>query len=89
MSTYLRDLLERVLASFAGGALSVFGLDAINVLTADWKTALGVGAGAAVVSLLKGFAAKGIGDRDSASLSTTVGAVPLRRTRPAPLDPLD
>lgn len=69
---YFRDLAERVLASFAGGALSVIGLDAVNVLSLDWKAALGVGAGVALVSLLKGFAAKTIGNPDSASLSSKV-----------------
>lgn len=69
---YFRDLLERVVASFAGGALSVIGLDAVNVLSLDWKAALGVGSGAALVSLLKGLAAKAVGNPDSASLSSKV-----------------
>lgn len=69
---YLRDLAERVLASFAGGALSVIGLDSMNVLSLDWKAALGVGAGAAVVAVLKGLLAKTVGDPDSASLSSKV-----------------
>lgn len=65
---YLKDLAERVLASFAGGILAVLGADMFDALHADWKAALGVGLGAAVVSLLKGFAAKAVGDPDSASL---------------------
>lgn len=72
MKKYVRDLAERVGASFAGGFLSVIGLDAVNVLQLDWKAALGVGGGAALVSLLKGFAAKGFGNADSASLSSKV-----------------
>lgn len=72
MNTYIKDLVERVVASFAGGFLSVIGLDAVNVMNLDWKAALGVGAGAALVSLLKGFAAKAVGDPGSASLSKNV-----------------
>lgn len=72
MNKYLRDLAERVASSFAGGVLSVFGLDAINVLNVDWRGALGFGAGAAVVALLKGIVARGVGSSDSASLSPTV-----------------
>lgn len=66
---YLKDLAERAVASFAGGALSVTGLDAVNVLNLDWKAALGVGGGAALVSLLKALAARRVGDPESASLA--------------------
>lgn len=69
MSTYLKDLVERAVSSFAGGALSVIGLDGANVLSLDWKAAFGIGAGAALVSVLKGLAASKVGNPDSASLS--------------------
>lgn len=72
MKKYWRDLAERVLASFAGGVLSVFGVGALDVLHADWPTALSVGAGAAVISILKGWVAKGISNHDSASLAPKV-----------------
>lgn len=72
MSKYIVDLAERVLASFAGGVLSVTGLDVVDVLHLDWKAALGVGAGAALVALLKGFAAKLVGNPDSASVAPSV-----------------
>ena len=72
MSKYVTDLLERVLASFAGGFLTVTGLDVVDVLNLDWKAALGVGAGTALVALLKGFVAKALGNKESASLSPTV-----------------
>jgi hypothetical protein len=67
MTTYLKDLAERVVASFAGGFLTVIGLDAVNVLALDWKAAFGVGGGAALVSLLKALAARTVGDPESAS----------------------
>jgi hypothetical protein len=72
MSKYVTDLVERVLASFAGGFLTITGLDGFDVLHLDWKAALGVGAGAALVSFLKGLAAKALGNKDSASLTPTV-----------------
>lgn len=72
MSKYVVDLVERVLASFAGGFLSVTGLDLVDVLHLDWKAALGVGAGSAIVAVLKGFVAKWVGNTDSASLTGSV-----------------
>lgn len=66
--SYWKDLVERTVASFAGGALSALGGDAVNLWSANWKFALGLGAGAAVVSVLKGLAARFTGDRESASL---------------------
>lgn len=71
---YFRDLGERMLASFAGAVLAAWGADAVNLLHIDWASALGLGGGAALVSLLKGFAAKAVGDPDSASLSSKVGS---------------
>lgn len=65
---YLMDLGERVLGAFVAGVLSVLGVDALNIVTADWGTALSVGVGAAVLSLLKGLAARYRGDHESASL---------------------
>ncbi|HEU5475706.1 MAG TPA: holin [Actinophytocola sp.] len=62
------DLGERVVSSFAGGVLAALGGDAVNAWEVDWKTALGFGAGAALVSLVKGLAARRVGDAESASL---------------------
>ena len=70
MSKYWKDLVERVIASFAEGVLSVIGLDAVNLLDVDWRAALGVGGGVALVTLLKGLAARGTGSPDSAGLGT-------------------
>lgn len=72
MGTYLKDLIERVVSSFAGGVLSVLGLGAVDVLDVDWRAALGVGGGAALISLLKSLAAKGVGKPESASLTKSV-----------------
>ncbi len=72
---FLKDLAERVVASFAGGVLASLGVvDQLNLADANWSLAFGLGGGAAVVSLLKGVIAKFTGDTDSASLS--VGVTP-------------
>ena len=70
MSPYLKDLTERVLTSFAGGVLAVLPMEAFNVVDVDWPAALGIGAGAATVSLLKGLIARTTGPSDSAGLGT-------------------
>lgn len=70
MSPYLKDLLERSTSSFAGAAVAVLGAGQVNILDADWRAALGVGAGAAVMSLLKGLAARSTGPSDGAGLGT-------------------
>jgi hypothetical protein len=70
MSPYLKDLTERVLTSFAGGTLAVLPVEAFNVVDVDWRAALGIGAGAAAVSLLKGLIARRTGPSDSAGLGT-------------------
>lgn len=68
MSNFVRDLAERAVASAAAGVLSVTGLDVVDVLHLDWKAAFGVGAGAALVSVLKGLVARKVGDPESAAL---------------------
>jgi uncharacterized membrane protein YfcA len=79
---FWRDTAERVVASFAGALLTALGgppvvnalFPALNVLTVDWKTGLGLAGGAALVSLLKALAASQIGDPQSASLFPSVRA---------------
>ncbi|MBB3665928.1 hypothetical protein FB384_004887 [Prauserella sediminis] len=72
MTNYFKDLGERVVSSFTQGALSVLGLDAMNVLTVDWTAALGVGGGAAVLALLKALAGRGVGQNDNAAVTPSV-----------------
>jgi hypothetical protein len=72
MKKYWTDLGERVVSSFAEGALGVTGMTAMSILDLDWKAVLGVGAFTAFVTLLKTFAAKGVGNGDSASLSSKI-----------------
>ncbi|MBA0126273.1 holin [Haloechinothrix sp. YIM 98757] len=66
---YWRDLAERAIASTAAGALTAIGGDTLNVWDADYTMISGVAAGAGLIAVLKGLAAKTIGDRESAALS--------------------
>lgn len=65
---FWKDTTERVIASAAGGVLTVSGLDAFNVLDADWKSLLGIGLGTGLVSFLKALVASKVNDPESASL---------------------
>jgi hypothetical protein len=68
MSIYLRDLVERVVTTFLAGFLGAVSLDLTNITDLGWKAWLIAGAGAGVVSVVKGLIAKGVGATDSASL---------------------
>lgn len=70
MSSYLRDLLERVLLVFATTLAGLAaGAEPFNVLTFDWGSALTVSGSAAVLALLVGVASKGVGDPNKAGLT--------------------
>lgn len=71
-NTYVTDLIERIVTSFAGALLAYLGAGAVNLLDVDWGAAFGVAAGAAVVSLLKGLAARGIGNSTTASSASSL-----------------
>jgi hypothetical protein len=75
---FAKDTAERVIASAAGGFLTVASLDAFDVLSADWKTLLSVSAGTGLISLAKALVASKLNDPDSASLVDLPGkhAVP-------------
>lgn len=51
-ATFWSETLQRAVRTFAQGLLSVFGGNAINVWNADWQNAVGVGLGAALISVL-------------------------------------
>lgn len=72
MKKYWIDLYERAVGSFAGAVIAAWGGEAVNLLQVDWLSALGLGAGAAVFSILKSLAAKTVGDSNSASLTRSV-----------------
>ena len=54
---FWRATAERVVASFVGAVLAVLGGNAFDVTALDWGQILKVGAGAALVSLLKAILA--------------------------------
>lgn len=59
---YVLDLLERVGTTFLGGALVVAGTEAADWTDLTMWKAAGIAGGLAVVSLLKGIAARFVGD---------------------------
>jgi len=65
---YVRDLVERVLSTFAAGALAILGTNAADLTDLSLWKAAGLAGAAAVVTLLKGLLAKGVGNPDSAGL---------------------
>lgn len=71
MTQYVKDLFERVVSTFLA-TLSGLALAAqpFDLLSFDWRTSLTVSASAAVLSLLKGVAARATGPTDGAGLGT-------------------
>ncbi len=48
--------------------LALWGVEGLDLLAVDWKSAAGVAAGAAALSLLKSVIASGVGDKGTAAL---------------------
>lgn len=73
---FWRDSAERAVKTAAQALLSLWlvGDVAFDLLTVDWGSALGVAAGAAVISLLTSIASGPVGDRGTASLVTRPGS---------------
>lgn len=70
MRTYLIRLAMLTLGAFLGAlAGMVLAAEPFNVLTFDWKTALTVSGSAAVLALVKGLAARFVGDPERPNLS--------------------
>jgi len=66
--TYAKDLAERVIWTFLGGTIAVVvAAGPADVLHASFWQAAATGGVAAVVSLVKGLAARGFGAKNSAS----------------------
>jgi hypothetical protein len=71
--TYAKDLTERVIWTFLGGTTAVVVASGpADMLHASFWQAAGTGGLAAVVSLVKGFVARGIGAKNSASTAPGV-----------------
>jgi hypothetical protein len=67
-----KDLFERVATTFIAGFGGAVSLDITQITDLGWKAWLIAGAGAGVVSVLKGLLAKMVGNKDSASLTSNV-----------------
>ena len=66
---WAKDTLERVLSTTAQSILVYVGGDVLNAWDFDWKNALGIAAGSALLTFLKCVAASKVGDENSASLA--------------------
>jgi len=71
--TYAKDIAERVIWTFLGGTTAVVVASGpADMLHASFWQAASVGGFAAVVSLVKGFIARGVGAKNSASTASGV-----------------
>lgn len=62
---FWKQAFERAVKSLAQAEIGLFGLDQFNVLHADWRLALGIGTGAAVLSVLTSLVSLPITGTDS------------------------
>ena len=72
-NTYARDLAERTVWSFLGGATAVtVAAGPVDMFHASFWQAVGAGGLTAAFALLKGFAARAFGSKNSASTAKGV-----------------
>lgn len=71
MLAYLKDLAERVVATFVAGFVAALAADWTGVIPSDWKAWLLSGAIAGAVAVVKGVLAKTVGDPQSAAMLPT------------------
>lgn len=64
---FWRDLSERVISSAAAGALAPVLGATLDVWGWDWRAIAGGGLAMGFLSLMKGLAARKVGDRESAA----------------------
>lgn len=69
---FLLDAIERAVKTFAQSLIAFFGADALDVLQADWGTALSVAGGAVVLSLLTSLLSLKLGSGGTASVTDAV-----------------
>lgn len=70
--TFFKDLAERAVKTFAQTLLAVLAVG-VPIWEMDWVSALGIAAGATVLSVLTSVASAGAGNHDTASLVGTPG----------------
>lgn len=69
---FFKDLAERAVKTFAQTLLAVLAVG-VPIWEMDWVSALGIAAGATVLSVLTSVASAGAGNHDTASLVDTPG----------------
>jgi hypothetical protein len=72
-SAYWQDVAERCAKTAAQSLIALWGAGALNLLSVDWISALGVAAGAAVLSVLTSIVSLPVGAPGSPSLLSGVG----------------
>lgn len=80
---FVLDTGERAVKNFAQAVLATFAVgDLFNAFHADWGNALGVGMGAAVLSVLTSIASFNVGTRGTASATSVVAPTPGKHEAP-------
>ena len=69
---FWQDAIERATKTFAQTLAAVLGAGAVDVLAVDWKAALAVSGGAALVSVLTSLGSEPFGGGGTASLTKAV-----------------
>jgi hypothetical protein len=86
---YLKDLFERVSATFVEGFVGTLLATWTGVIPADWRGWLTGAALTALAAAVKGLFAKTVGDRATASLAPSLltrAASSVSPPRPGPVD---
>jgi hypothetical protein len=68
--SYWKQLVEDAVVGASTALVALLG-DGANLWTVDWKTAVGLGGGAALVAVLKGLLAKNVGTPGTTSVVKT------------------
>lgn len=66
-AAFWTGLTDRAVKSFAQALILLWGADGLNILQIDWPAALGLGGGAALLSVLTSIVSAPAGDKGSSS----------------------
>lgn len=67
METFLKDMAERAIKTFAQAAIAALGAGATGLIGIDWINVLSIAGFATLVSILTSIVSTKIGDSDTAS----------------------
>lgn len=65
--SYWKQLVEDAVVGASTAVVALLG-DGANLWSVDWKAAVGIGGGAALVAVLKGLTAKNVGTPNTTSV---------------------